>query len=78
MSGPLHKTTIVIWSRKDPIGVELSDLSRQATEGEAYCSKQESGLVAEPEKDPDWDGTEFFDCGGTDHEEEGADADPVQ
>ena len=69
MSGPLHKTTIVIWTREDPIGQEISYLAQRATGGDAYCSKQASGLVAEPEKDPDWDGTEFFDCGGTDHED---------
>jgi len=56
----LYRTTIVIWSEYDGEKVEIEDLAFQATEGNAYCSKQSSVLVREPELDPDWDGTEFF------------------
>lgn len=61
MVKPLFKTTIVIWSEEDPAGIELSDLARDATDGESYCSKQVSQIVESPSGDPDWDGTEFFD-----------------
>lgn len=57
----LFKTTIVIWSDYNPEGrVELEDLARAATVGDAYCSKQETVPVEDPEQDADWDGTEFF------------------
>jgi len=74
----LWKTTIVIWTEYDPQQSELADLCRDAVEGEAYCSKSNSVLLPEPEGDPDWDGTEFFnvdndnppdgweECGGCD------------
>lgn len=59
---PLYKTTIVIWSDYDPSleQVELADLARDAVNGDAYCSKQETIAVANRGADPDWDGTEFF------------------
>ena len=57
---PLRKTTIVIWSEYDGSKVELENLAWQATRGDAYCSKQETVYVENPEKDPDWDNTEFF------------------
>jgi hypothetical protein len=64
MSKALFKTTIVIWSEYNPEGVvELADLAREATDGEAYCSKMVSVGVADPPADPDWDGTEFFQRG---------------
>ena len=59
----LYKTTIIVWSRYDPSAaeMELVDLARDATDGEAYCPVlRPSVLVAEPAKDPDWDGTDFF------------------
>jgi hypothetical protein len=57
----LYKTIVVIWSDYDPTDeVELEDLARDATNGDAYCSKQHTVLVEKPEKDPDWDRTEFF------------------
>jgi hypothetical protein len=58
---PLHKTTVVIWSEFDGTEVELEALARETTEGEAYCCRYRSELVADPVTDPDWDGTEFFD-----------------
>jgi hypothetical protein len=58
----LFKSTIVIWTEYDPTELELADLAHQAESGDAYCSSMTSAPVAEPEKDPDWDGTEFFDA----------------
>lgn len=60
----LWKTTIVIWSEADGPVVEnmsLEDLAHNAIQGESYCSKQDGILVDDARKDPDWDGTEFFD-----------------
>ena len=59
----LYKTTIIVWSRYDPSASEmdLNDLVRDATDGEAYCPVlRPSVFVTKPAKDPDWDGTEFF------------------
>ena len=57
----LYKTTVVLWSEYDPSNqVELEDLARDATSGEAYCSKQCTILIEDPQGDPDWDMTEFF------------------
>jgi hypothetical protein len=58
---PLHKHTIVIWADWDGTNSELSYLAREAEQGDAYCSLFSSELIAEPDKDPAWDGTEFFD-----------------
>lgn len=58
---PLFKTTIVIWSEYDGTSVEMSSLTREAEVGDAYCSQYRSELVQEPDKDPAWDQTEFFD-----------------
>lgn len=49
--GALFKTTIVIWSTYDGASVELEDLAREATVGDAYCSLQRSELVADPGAD---------------------------
>jgi hypothetical protein len=60
----LYRTTIVIWSTDDPTDkLELEDMAREATGGEMYCSKQVSVAVDDPDGDPDWDGTEFFEMG---------------
>lgn len=59
----LYKTTIVIWSERNPATMEIDELASAAVGGDAYCSKQEIETVEAPEKDPDWDGTEFFDNG---------------
>jgi hypothetical protein len=53
----LYKTTIVIWSEYDGEKLELSALVREAEEGDAYCSLQESELVTDR---ADFPGTEFF------------------
>ena len=61
-SKKLYKTTIIIWSDEDPTGkYELVDLAQEATDGLMYCSKQHTEAIKNPRKDPDWDGTEFFD-----------------
>lgn len=61
MPGPLHKSTIVVWTEYEPSSLELEDLAREATSGDAYCSSSVSEYVEHPETDPAWDGTEFFD-----------------
>lgn len=58
----LYKTTIVIWSDEDPTNYELDDLAREAVSGGSYCSVCKTKVIENPEKDKDWDGTEFFDC----------------
>lgn len=63
---PLYKTTIVIWSEWDPVARaevtehDLSVLAREAEQGDAYCSVKKTERVEDPSRDPDWDGTEFF------------------
>ena len=69
----LYKSTIVIWSEYNPQERELDDLARDATSGDAYCSKFHVEIVDRPENDPYWDGTDFF---GTD--EEAADHDRTE
>lgn len=56
----LFKTTIVIWTKDNATDVDLTILAQSATDGDAYCSKQECARVEDPESDLDWDGTEFF------------------
>ena len=56
----LYKTTIVVWSEYDGTAVELEDLAREATSGDAYCARFRSEPIVDPASDPDWDGTEFF------------------
>lgn len=66
----LWKTTIVIWTEWEPTTDDtdeesqysIEDLAAAATDGDAYCSKQESVEVDDPASDPDWDGTEFFEA----------------
>lgn len=58
--GPLFRTTIVIWSKYPGEKVELEYLARDATSGDAYCSRYCSEEVREPREDPAWDGTDFF------------------
>ena len=56
----LYKTTIVVWTEYDPSLKDLDSLGQDAMDGSAYCSKQETVLVADPIHDSDFDGTEFF------------------
>ena len=58
----LYKTSIIIWSEYDPAELELTDLAHRAETGDAYCSTMGCALISEPEKDPTWDGTDFFDA----------------
>ena len=60
MPKKLFKTTIVIWSEYDTTEVELEDLAREASSGDAYCSRYRSVAVEAPATDPDFDDTEFF------------------
>lgn len=58
----LWKTTIVIWSKFDPQTCELIELAKEATDGNAKCTKQESRCVQNVDNDPDSVGIgEFFD-----------------
>jgi hypothetical protein len=56
--------------------VELPDLAYQAENGDVYCSTMGSVLVPEPEKDPAWDGTDFFDLWEDDEDDETLSASP--
>lgn len=60
----LFKTIIVIWSEVPGNEYEITELAQEATDGNMYCSKQETKEV-DPRTDPEWDGTEFF---GVDNE----------
>lgn len=68
MSKPkeLYKTTIVIWTDYDPAGVELEDLAREATSGDALCDGQGTEKVTDPEQMPD---TDFFGIDEDDQDE---------
>jgi len=56
----LYKTTIVIWSEDSAENMTLEDIGREADSGSMYASSVKSKLIKSPEKDQDWDGTEFF------------------
>ena len=56
----LYKTTIVVWTKYDPSRLEINRLAQEAMDGSAYCSVQHTSFIEEPQKDPDWDHTEFF------------------
>lgn len=57
MSKKLWKTTITIWTDYDPTDVELEDLAREATCGDAYCSGQSAEAVIDAAQFPQ---TDFF------------------
>jgi hypothetical protein len=61
MMSPKYKTTIVIWTDYDPSEVELEDLARDATSGEAICSNQHVEKIDDPDSDPDYEVGEFVD-----------------
>ena len=52
---PTYKTVIVIWSDFDAAERELTDIAREAEEGNAYCSRYRTELVEDPATDQDWD-----------------------
>jgi hypothetical protein len=62
MAGPrkLWKTTIVVWSEWDPRNVETINLVREATNGDAYISREEHELISNPYKQPDGPPDGFF------------------
>jgi len=70
----LYKTSIVIWTRYDPSCMEIDRLADEAMDGNAYCSKQETEKVLDRNRDPDWDGSEFFGVDEDEEPEEHADA----
>ena len=58
----LFKTEIVIWTEWNPVVHEEDTVIRLAEEsrdGNAYCSKV-AIIFVDPEEDPDWDGSAFF------------------
>lgn len=60
---PLHKTTIVIWSDPESISahaMEVDDLAREAMEGLAYCTRQDTDLIDDPLSDPEFAGGDSF------------------
>lgn len=63
LTGPLYKTTIVIWSRFCGDKEEISALAAQAEDGTALCTRYGSELVMRPAADKDWgpDAAVFFD-----------------
>ena len=61
MTGPLFKTTIVIWSEFNPRDKEIDALARDAMMGDAFCSRSEVVYRVHPKHDQDWVETEFFD-----------------
>lgn len=65
----LYKTIIVIWSEYPTDGIELEDLAREATSGDAYCVSSECTAVEDVATDPHWDGTEFFERGNDDDDD---------
>jgi hypothetical protein len=59
---PLYKTTAVIWTESDPSKGEISlmDLPILAVHEYVWCSSTKSVRVADPEKDPEWNDTDFW------------------
>ena len=66
-TSPLYKSTIIIWSREHPtMHCDLEDLAHKALYGsDTYVSSHRVKSVDDPEADPDWDGTDFFDIPDT-------------
>jgi hypothetical protein len=48
----LYRTTVTVWTTYPAGGTGLTALARQATDGSAYCSAQQTVLVPCPEADP--------------------------
>lgn len=57
----LYRTTIVVWTDYPPNDMELADLAREATIGDALCDYRVTEVVTDAGSFPDDDG--FF---GTD------------
>jgi len=60
---PLYKTTAIIWTESDPSksDFQLMDLPILAEHEYVWCSSMKSVRVAEPEKDREWNDTDFWD-----------------
>lgn len=56
----LYRTTVTVWTTYPAGGMDLTALARQATDGNASCSAQQTVLVPCPEADPAPPGPEFF------------------
>jgi len=56
-SKKLWKTTIVVWSDRNPHLMETSDLVRDAEAGESWMESSDSEYVEVPD---DFENTEFF------------------
>ena len=54
----LYRTKIEVWSTYDTDHLELEEIAREATSGNAFCAIQISEPVLDPRQYPD---TEFFD-----------------
>lgn len=54
----LYRTTIIVWSSSNPLGMEASQLVREGEVGDAYISRQITDRVTDPSEFPN---TEFFD-----------------
>lgn len=67
---PLYKSTIIIWSREHPkLHCDLEDLAEKALySSDTYLARHDVKMIEDPESDPDWDGTEFFDVPDTGNE----------
>ena len=59
---PLYKTTAVIWTESDPSkgNFSLMDLPILAEKEYFWCSSMKAVHVAEPEKDREWNDTDFL------------------
>ncbi len=60
MSRPLYKATIIIWSKVDPLRMELSELARDAEVGGSYVASMKSDRVEDPMADEHAPDPEFF------------------
>ena len=59
---PLFKTVVVLWTEHNPsvVDPQLSDLAFHAETGYVWCSSMKTVMVADPAKDREWNGTDFW------------------
>jgi hypothetical protein len=59
----LYKNTVIIWTESDLSkgDLQLMDLAILGEHEYVWCSSMKSVLVAEPEKDREWNDTDFWD-----------------
>jgi hypothetical protein len=65
---------MVIWSEEETGDQTMRRIASDVDSDYTYCSSRECVFVEDPEKDEDWDGTEFF-SGSDEDDEEGGDID---